>query len=68
MIVGVVAWQTGWIDTYQVIVGKIFWHELTGKVYLDLIDAIDSFGNWCKSNVVEQTIQTLAKEIAIKYQ
>jgi hypothetical protein len=58
-------------NTYPVIVGKDFWHRLTGKedFYLDLIDAIGVVAlEVDASNVVEQTIQTLAKEIAIKYQ
>lgn len=58
-------------NTYPVIVGKDFWHRLTGKedFYLELIDAIGEVAlEVDASNVVEQTIQTLAKEIAIKYQ
>lgn len=58
-------------NTYPVIVGKDFWHRLTGKedFYLELIDAVGEVAlEVDASKIVEQTIETLAKEIAIKYQ
>ncbi|MCF8275810.1 MAG: restriction endonuclease [Flavobacteriales bacterium] len=58
-------------NTYPVIVGKDFWHRLTGKedFYFELIDAIGEVAlEVDASRVVEQTIQALAKEIEAKYQ
>ena len=55
---------------YPVVVGKDFWHRLTGKAdfYFDLIDVIGEVAlEVDASKVVESTIQTLAKEIAVKY-
>ncbi|WP_343588920.1 PmeII family type II restriction endonuclease [Flavobacterium sp.] len=57
-------------DTYPVIIGKDFWHRLTGKedFYLELIDAIGDVALEVDgSHLVEQTIKTLAKEIETKY-
>ena len=56
--------------TYPVIIGKDFWHRLTGKddFYFELIDAIGEVALEVDgSKVVEQTIKTLALEIEEKY-
>lgn len=56
--------------SYPVIVGKDFWHRLTGKeeFYFDLIDA---FGDVALevdgTHIVEETILKLAAEIQAKY-
>ncbi len=58
-------------NNYPVIIGKDFWHRLTGKddFYYELIDAIGEVAlEVDASKVVEQTIKTLAKEIEEKYQ
>jgi len=58
-------------NSYPVIIGKDFWHRLTGKenFYYELIEAIGEVALEVDgSKVVEQTIQTLAKEIEEKYQ
>lgn len=58
-------------NTYPVIVGRDFWHRLTGKenFYFELIDAIGEVAlEVDASSIVEQTIQTLAVEIQTKYQ
>lgn len=55
---------------YPVIIGKDFWHRLTGKddFYFDLIDAIGEVAlEVDASKIVEQTIKTLAVEIEEKY-
>ena len=57
-------------QNYPVHVGQDFWHRLTGKedFYFELIDAIGEVAlEVDASHIVETTIQTLAKEIAIKY-
>ncbi|EON77530.1 putative cytosolic protein [Lunatimonas lonarensis] len=57
-------------NTYPVIIGKDFWHRLTGKddFYFELIDAIGEVALEVDgSKVVEQTIKTLAVEIVEKY-
>ena len=57
-------------NTYPVVIGKDFWHRLTGKdnFYFELIDAIGEVAlEVDASKVVEQTIVTLAKEIKEKY-
>lgn len=57
-------------NTYPVIIGKDFWHRLTGKedFYFELIDAIGEVAlEVDASKVVDQTIKTLAKEIEEKY-
>ncbi|WP_100616266.1 PmeII family type II restriction endonuclease [Confluentibacter citreus] len=57
-------------NTYPVIIGKDFWHRLTGKddFYYELIDAIGEVAlEVDASKVVEQTIKTLAIEIEQKY-
>ncbi len=57
-------------QTYPVVIGKDFWHRLTGKknFYFELIDAIGEVAlEVDASKVVEQTIKTLAKEIEEKY-
>jgi hypothetical protein len=57
--------------TYPVIVGKDFWHRLTGKddFYYELIDAIGEVAlEVDASKVVEKTIKALTKEIEEKYQ
>lgn len=56
--------------SYPVIIGKEFWHRLTGKddFYFELIDAIGEVAlEVDASKVVEQTIKTLALEIEGKY-
>lgn len=79
MIVGVVYGQKEELSShyrkistnYPVFVGKDFWHRLTGKedFYFELIDAVGEVAlEVDASRIVEQTIQSLAKEIAIKYQ
>lgn len=57
-------------NTYPVIIGKDFWHRLTGKddFYYELIDAIGEVAlEVDASKVVEETIKTLAIEIEKKY-
>lgn len=57
-------------QTYPVIIGKDFWHRLTGKedFYFDLIDAIGDVALEVDgSHIVEQTISDLAIEIQEKY-
>ncbi|MFA6401913.1 MAG: PmeII family type II restriction endonuclease [Salinivirgaceae bacterium] len=57
-------------NIYPVVIGKDFWHRLTGKddFYFELIDAIGEVAlEVDASKVVEQTIQALAKEISDKY-
>ena len=57
-------------NTYPVIIGKDFWHRLTGKedFYFDLIDAIGNVALEVDgSHVIEETITKLAKEIKEKY-
>ncbi|OYX27969.1 MAG: restriction endonuclease [Flavobacteriales bacterium 32-35-8] len=57
-------------NTYPVIIGKDFWHRLTGKddFYYELIDAIGEVAlEVDASKVVEETIKTLAIEIEEKY-
>lgn len=57
-------------NTYPVIIGKDFWHRLTGKedFYFELIDAIGEVAlEVDASKVVEATIKTLAEEIKQKY-
>lgn len=57
-------------NTYPVIIGKDFWHRLTGKedFYFDLIDAIGDVALEVDgSHVIEETITKLAKEIKEKY-
>ena len=52
------------------IIGKDFWHRLTGKddFYFELIDAVGEVAlEVDASKVVEKTISILAKEIEIKY-
>lgn len=55
---------------YPVIIGKDFWHRLTGKddFYFELIDAIGEVAlEVDASKVVEETIKALAIEIELKY-
>lgn len=57
-------------ESYPVIVGKDFWHRLTGKegFYFELIDAIGEVALEVDASlVVEKTINKLAKEIEQKY-
>ena len=78
MIVGVVYGETAELsshykriaNTYPVIIGKDFWHRLTGKddFYFELIDAVGEVAlEVDASKVVEQTIKKLALEIEQKY-
>jgi hypothetical protein len=56
--------------TYPVVIGKDFWHRLTGKddFYYELIDAIGEVAlEVDASKIVEQTIEALAIEIEEKY-
>lgn len=58
-------------ENYPVFIGQDFWYRLTGKddFYFELIDAIGEVALEVDgSEVVETTIQKLAKEIAEKYQ
>lgn len=58
------------MNAYPVVIGKDFWHRLTGKedFYFELIDAIGEVAvEVDASKVVEQTIKTLAVEIEEKY-
>ncbi len=57
-------------NNYPVYIGQDFWHRLTGKedFYFELIDAIGEVAiEVDASNVVENTIKKLAKEIKTKY-
>lgn len=57
-------------NSYPVIIGKDFWHRLTGKenFYFELINAVGEVAlEVDASMVVEQTIKTLAVEIEEKY-
>lgn len=57
-------------NTYPVLIGKNFWHRLTGKndFYYELINAIGEVAlEVDTSQIVEQTIQKLAIEIEEKY-
>lgn len=57
-------------NDFPVIIGKDFWHRLTGKedFYFELIDAIGEVAlEVDASNVVDQTIKKLAQEIKEKY-
>jgi len=57
-------------NSYPVIIGKDFWHRLTGKdnFYFELIDAIGEVAlEVDASKIVEHTIKTLAVEIEEKY-
>jgi hypothetical protein len=57
-------------NNYPVYIGQDFWHRLTGKkdFYFELIDAIGEVAlEVDASNIVENTIKKLAKEIEIKY-
>ncbi|CAL2092385.1 conserved protein of unknown function [Tenacibaculum sp. 190524A02b] len=78
MIVGVVYGENSEIsshyrrieESFPVIVGKDFWHRLTGQedFYFELIDAIGEVAlEVDASNVVKETIDKLAKEIKEKY-
>jgi len=78
MIVGIVYGETSEIsshykkieESFPVIVGKDFWHRLTGQedFYFQLIDAIGEVAlEVDASNVVQETIDKLAIEINEKY-
>ena len=78
MIVGVIYGETSELSShykrinqkYPVIVGKDFWHRLTGKeyFYFDLIDAIGDVALEVDgTNVLNQTIEALSKEIEAKF-
>ena len=57
-------------QSYPVIIGKEFWHKLTGKedFYFDLIDAMGDVALEVDgSHIVEETISKLAMEIQEKY-
>lgn len=78
MIVGVIYGQDSELSShykrikerYPVIIGKDFWHRLTGKedFYLDLIDAVGEVALEVDgTNVLNQTIEALALEISSKF-
>lgn len=57
-------------NEYPVYAGQVFWHRLTGKsdFYFELIDAMGEVALEVDAReVIEQTIQVLAAEIAQKY-
>lgn len=57
-------------NTYPVVIGKDFWHRLTGKenFYFELIDAIGDVALEVDGrHYLEETISILAKEIREKY-
>lgn len=57
-------------ETYPVIIGKDFWHRLTGKkdFYFELIDAIGEVALEADgTEILNETVQKLAKEIQVKY-
>lgn len=78
MIVGIVYGESSEIsshykkieESYPVIIGKDFWHRLTGEedFYFQLIDAIGEVAlEVDASNIVQETINKLAIEINAKY-
>lgn len=78
MIVGVIYGETSELSShynrinqkYPVIVGKDFWHILTGKedFYFDLIDAVGDVALEADgTNILNQTIEALSKEIEAKF-
>ncbi|WP_142784381.1 PmeII family type II restriction endonuclease [Changchengzhania lutea] len=78
MVVGVIYGETSELSShykrinekYPVIVGKDFWHRLTGKedFYYDLIDAVGEVALEVDgTKVLHQTIETLSKEIEAKF-
>lgn len=78
MVVGVIYGETEELSShykkisqsFPVIIGKDFWHRLTGKedFYFDLIDAIGDVALEIDgSHIVEKTISNLAIEIQEKY-
>lgn len=78
MIVGIVYGETSEIsshykkigESFPVIIGKDFWHRLTGEedFYFQLIDAIGEVALEVNaSNIVQETIDKLAIEINEKY-
>lgn len=57
-------------EKYPVIIGKDFWHRLTGKedFYYDLIDAVGEVALEVDgTKVLHQTIETLSKDIEAKF-
>lgn len=57
-------------EKYPVIIGKDFWHKLTGKedFYFDLIDAVGEVALEVDgTKVLGETIDTLSKEIEAKF-
>jgi len=57
-------------EKYQVIIGKDFWHRLTGKenFYFDLIDAVGEVAlETDGTKVLQETIEALAKDISAKF-
>lgn len=57
-------------EKYPVIIGKDFWHRLTGKenFYFDLIDAVGEVAlETDGTKVLQETIEALAKDIAAKF-
>lgn len=57
-------------ENYPVIIGKDFWHKLTGKedFYFQLIDAVGEVALEVDgTKILDQTITALSKEIAAKF-
>jgi hypothetical protein len=78
MIVGVIYGETTELSShynrinekYPVIIGKDFWHKLTGKedFYFDLIDALGEVAlEFDGTKVLGETIDALSKEIEAKF-
>jgi hypothetical protein len=78
MIVGVIYGETTELSShykrinekYPVIIGKDFWHRLTGKedFYFDLIDAVGEVALEVDgTKVLDETIDALSKEIEAKF-
>ena len=57
-------------EKYPVLVGKDFWHRLTGKedFYFDLINAVGEVALEVDgTKILNQTIEALSKEIEAKF-
>lgn len=78
MVVGIIYGETNELSShykrinekYPVIIGKDFWHRLTGKedFYFDLIDAVGEVALEVDgTKVLNQTIDALSREIAAKF-
>jgi len=78
MIVGVIYGESSELSShyrsinekYQVIIGKDFWHRLTGKenFYFDLIDTVGEVALEIDGrSVLQETIKALSKDIEAKF-